>query len=136
MSAKLLNWQLLVGFGLVFAGSGVLLHLKKSNQEPTQLKYWEVVDALRAHPDRFRLECLTVTEDPRLGFIVARAEDQRPRENLASMCIHERRGFAVLVRLEGFTLREPLTQIRFADCEMSGDLELLEEVIETLRGQK
>lgn len=133
MDQRLFKPQVSLAVAVLFVAPGAYLLSKNSDKEPAEMRFEEIVQALENQDGEFRLVPVGVTDNPRLGFMVLRADDPRRREDLMGEMITRRRGYVLLRQTASVAFDDAVNLFRFRDGELSGDPEMIEAVVAALR---
>jgi hypothetical protein len=98
-------------------------------RDPRTCRYEQAVTLLQGQSSEYRVLPLAYSESPALGYIIARAGDERTRDEFSSLPIQRRRGFVVLHVAVGEAMNEYPRLVQMADFDMSGDPDMIAELL-------
>jgi hypothetical protein len=132
MDYRLFKPHFCLGVVVFLAAPGAYLLSKNSGCDPAKMGYDEIVQALRKKEADFRLVPVGLSGDPRLGFMVLRADDPRQRDDLVGEMITRRRNYVFLRRTATISYDDALNLFRFRDGELNGDPGMIQEIVAAL----
>lgn len=112
--------------------SAVALWNKTDRKDPRTCTYNEALAVLQSRSDLYQIMPAAESRARGLGFIVARPDDARSREDFFVVSMQQRQGFVVVNMAVGEAMDEYPHLVQCTDFDIAGDPDVIQEILDLL----